>query len=176
MNYILSAGSLYDPAGEKRFAYLKGKFSGSEKSIFSPDGTLLLRTYIRKTKQDAKNSFGIHSEEYIMTDKEGREFASARPGYAEEDDPEKTGWPLCRLPRINHASFLMAGQKYNLVMQNSRSYILEDPFGKILVRILHKGLCGGWSIEADNLFSPETVCGLFVFCRYIEQENEFVTV
>ena len=43
-------------------------------------------------------------------------------------------------------------------------------------RIMHRGLCGGWSIDADEAFSPGILCGLFAFCRYMEHENEFMIV
>lgn len=48
-----------------------------------------------------------------------------------------------------------------------------DENGKIIMR---RGLCGGWLIDAFDDFSPEILCGIFVFCRYVEQENEFLIV
>ena len=35
---------------------------------------------------------------------------------------------------------------------------------------------GGWLFHDDHGFAPEVLCGIFAFCRYIEQENEFLIV
>ena len=42
-----------------------------------------------------------------------------------------------------------------------------------VMQIFHRGIVGGWNIEAMDNFAPEIICGIFVFCKYIEQENEF---
>ena len=41
---------------------------------------------------------------------------------------------------------------------------------------MHRGIAGGWTLEDNCGFSPEMLCGIFIFCRYIEQENEFMIV
>ena len=61
-------------------------------------------------------------------------------------------------------------------MQNSQNYTLRDRAGYIVVQIMHRGLTGGWNMEVDEDFTPEILSGLFAFCRYIEQENEFLVV
>lgn len=45
-----------------------------------------------------------------------------------------------------------------------------------VVHILHRGIMGGWTIEDETGLLPKNLCGLFVFCRYLERENEFMTV
>ena len=40
----------------------------------------------------------------------------------------------------------------------------------------HRGLIGGWTVEDDAGFTPEILCALFTFSRYLEHENEFVVV
>ena len=67
-------------------------------------------------------------------------------------------------------------QSYALVMHNSQNYGLKDPTGCTVVQIMHRGLCGGWNIDTDEAFSSGILCGIFAFCRYMEQENEFVVV
>ncbi|MCI6377313.1 MAG: chromate transporter [Clostridiales bacterium] len=68
---------------------------------------------------------------------------------------------------------MIASAGISLVMQSIQNYVLTAQSGRAVVQILHKGLAGGWSIEADDKFPPEIICGIFLFCRYIEQENEF---
>ena len=85
-------------------------------------------------------------------------------------------WPICRMPRVDHAAVTIDGKPYALVMHNSQNYGLNDPSGYTVVQIMHRGLCGGWDIDADEAFSPGILCGLFAFCRYMEHENEFMIV
>lgn len=42
--------------------------------------------------------------------------------------------------------------------------------------IVHRGVTGGWDIDAPAAMSAGLVCGLYVFSRYLERENEFLTV
>lgn len=66
--------------------------------------------------------------------------------------------------------------EYLLVMQNDQNYLLSDKYSKAVIQIFHRRLVGGWDIEVMNDFAPEIICGIFVFCRYVEQENEFSIV
>lgn len=174
MNYIMFAGSLYDKQKDKMFVHIKSKFAGPEKKILSADGAVLLQSAVINTSDN--RSGGIRHTKYVLQDEKGNPCAIAKPGYAEGEDPAEVGWPINRMPKVDHAQVVMGGQAYCLVMQNSQNYTLADHTGNVVLRILHRGLMGGWSMEADNCFPPEIVCGLFIFCRYIEQENEFITV
>ena len=100
----------------------------------------------------------------------------ASPDYAEGDDPAVVGWSLCRMPRVDHAKVVIGEREYLLVMQNNQNYSLSEISGKTIVQIVHLGLGGGWNIEAIEDFASEMICGIFVFCKYIEQENEFLVV
>lgn len=174
MNYTMKAGALYQ--GEKMLAQLKGSFNGPAKNIFLADGTLILRTDIRNLKVPAEEAGTIRRRRYIILDETGRECAVAKPDYAEGADPGLVGWPICRMPRIDHAQLVYHNDKYILSMRNSQSYSLAELSGKIIVQIFHRGLIGGWDIQADDQFTPEMLCCIFVFCRYIERENEFLIV
>jgi len=170
----MKAGALYQ--GEKMLVRLRGSFNGPEKNIFLADGTLLLRTDIRDLDAPAKKTGDVRFRQYIILDEAGKEHAVAKPGYAEGNDPDIVGWPICRLPRIDHAQFLYQDEEYILSMQNSQNYFLTDRSGKTAVQIFHRGLIGGWNIDADDRFTPEMICGIFAFCRYMEHENEFLVV
>ena len=68
------------------------------------------------------------------------------------------------------------GEEYLLTMHNSQNYSLINAHNSEVLRIMHKGIAGGWAVEDICGFVPEIICGIFIFCRYIEQENEFLIV
>lgn len=174
MKYIMRAGALYNQ--NDMLAQIKGVLVGPEKRIFSADGTLLLQTNIRNLNDPMSKSGNVRFRQYVLTDIEGTECAVAKPDYAKDDDPEAVGWPVCRMPKVDHAQIQMRDNTYFLTMRNDQNYLLENAIGENVVQIFHRGLMGGWDIEANDDFSPEIICGIFVFCKYMEQENEFLVV
>ena len=72
------------------------------------------------------------------------------------------------MPRVDHANIVVNGEEYLLTMHNSQNYSLLNTCNSEVLRIMHKGIAGGWIVE--------DICGIFIFCRYIEQENEFLIV
>lgn len=111
-----------------------------------------------------------------MTDSESVVLMEAHPAYAKEDDPDVVGWSICRVPKVDHADILICGTKYLLTMHNSQNYSLKDEQENTKLQIMHCGIAGGWTMDANECFSPEILGGLFIFCRYMEQENEFIVV
>lgn len=175
MRYVMRSGVLYREPNCP-LARLKGGFVGTEKQVYRNDGSLALKTFIRRIEVPNAKQADVRSRAYVMLDAQDREIAVARPDYAEGDDPAVAGWPICRMPRADHAALELHGRKYTLVMHNCQNYILRDTTGTIVVQIMHRGLTGGWNVEADDSLAPEILCGLFVFCRYLEQENELLVV
>jgi len=174
MKYTMKAGVLYK--NENMVARLKGSLSGPAKNIFLADGTQALRTDIREKEALDKAPGDVRFRQYIVLNENGKECVVAKPDYAEEDKPEHAGWPVCRLPRVDHAALFYHGEEYKLTMQSSQKYSLSEKSGNVVVLICHRGLKGGWNIEADEKFQPEMVCGIFALCRYMERENEFLVV
>lgn len=174
MKYIMKAGTLY--FNDITSARIKGTFTGPEKKIYSDNGTMAMHTDIVNLDVPSNERGNVRYRQYILFDVNGNKHAVARPDYAEGDDPTVVGWPICRMPRVDHAKIVLDGKEYLLVMQNDQNYSLSEKSGKIVVQIFHRGLGGGWNIEATDDFVPETICGIFVFCKYIEQENEFLVV
>lgn len=174
MEYVMKSGGLF--LDGVLSARIKSTFAGSGKKILDAGGKVVLRTDILNLKAPAGERDNVHYRQYIMLDENGEEYAAARPGYAQGEDPSVAGWPLCRMPRADHARLSIGGEEYLLEMRDSQEYSLSEKAGGILVRIIHRGLCGGWTIDAAGVFRPEMVCGIFIFCRYIEQENEFLAV
>lgn len=174
MKYIMKAGALY--SDDKITARIKGVFTGSEKKIYSKNGMVVMQTDIVNLDVPPNESGNVRYRQYILSDVNGNKCAVASPDYAEDDDPAIVGWPICRMPRVDHAKIVIDGKEYLLVMQNNQNYSLSEKHGKMVVQILHRGLCGGWNIEATDNFTSEMICGIFVFCKYIEQENELLVV
>ena len=169
MKYIMKTGTLY--FNDIVSARIKGVFTGLKKKIYSADGSVLMYTDIANLEVPPNETGNVRYRQYILFDGNGNKCAVANPGYAEGD-----GWPLCRMPRVDHANIVIDKNGYLLKMQNNQNYTLYDEFGKTVIQIFHRGLAGGWNIEVMNDFLPEMICGIFVFCKYIEQENEFLAV
>lgn len=174
MKYVMKAGMLYTEG--KMSAQIKGSFNGPEKKIYLADGTLVLRTEIRHLEAVQGMEGDIRFKEYLILDADGTECVLAKPDERKEANIKDAGCPVNRTPWVDHAQLVFQNEEYVLCMQSSQSYTLAEKNGNAVVEILHRGLTGGWNIEADNRFSPEMICGIFAFCRYMEQENEYFVV
>lgn len=174
MKYTMKAGTLY--AGGQITAKIKGALIGTEKQILSPEGQLLLRTKIHDLEAPPERQGDVRFREYVMVGAKNDPLAIGRPDYAEGDDPMVIGWPCCRMPRVDHAKMQMGNRSSCLSMINSQYYLLKGQHEEVMIEIFHRGLTGGWTIQTADELCPEFICGIFVFCRYIEQENEFLIV
>ena len=175
MRYTIKSGVLYNES-QTALATIKSVLLGPQRKIISMTNETLLTTDIRFLDELKVSSGDVRNREYILTDSESRLLGSARPGYADEDDPNVAGWPICRMPRVDHANVSIGAETYVLTMNNSQNYSLTDINHLEVIRIMHKGINGGWMVESNCEFAPEIICAIFTFCRYIEQENEFLIV
>ena len=173
MKYIMKAGTLY--FNNIVSARIEGSFTGSEKKIYSANGSLIMHTDVANLEVPPNETVNVCYRQYILFDSSGNKCAVANPDYAKGDAPTVV-WPLCRMPRVDHAKIVYDKNEYLLVMQNNQNYLLSDKSGKSVMQIFHRGTVGGWNIEAMDDFAPEIICGIFVFCKYIEKENEFLVV
>ena len=176
MNYIMKLGMLYVENSTKDLAKIKSAIIGAEKNIYIHENELIAKTNIRNLEQKGGNSGDVRFREYVMLDTEGNVIVSGRPDYAKGENPDEAGWPAVRVPRVDHAEIYIKKKKYILEMHSCQNYSLKDCRGKIILQVMHKGICGGWNLVTDYDFVPEIICGLFLFCRYIEQENELLII
>ena len=176
MQYTIKTGVLYKHEPQRALARIKSASIGPQRKIFSIAGELLSTADVRYLNESKAGSGDVRNREYILTDNGNQLICSARPGYADGDDPNVVGWPICRMPRVDHANIVVNGEEYLLTMHNSRNYSLINAHNSEVLRIMHKGIAGGWTVEDICRFVPEIICGIFIFCRYIEQENEFLIV
>lgn len=176
MGYLIKSGILWEE-GKKR-GYIKYTGSGAERQIFSCDDKLLVKVRTERQKADTEERGDISYITYVMTDLNGKEVAVAKPEYADNENPAVYGWPLCHLPRVNRARVFIhrCKKKYWLVMENAGKYVLKEESGKAVMEITHRGLVGGWDIAGTEDFGCEGVCGIFLFGRFLERENEFWVV
>ena len=175
MQYLLKSGILYAQNQTVPLARIKSCFCSPEKQILSADNAFLCRTHIQH-RQGAPEGNAPHCKEYVLQDPQGTPLAIAWPQYALDAEAQPDGWSLCHMPRVDYAIVTAKGTAYQLVMHNSQNYSLLCPDGTVAVQVLHRGVTGGWNIQAQIEYSPCFLCGLFAFCRYMERENEFPVV
>lgn len=169
MEYVIASGVLAKAEGGRPLARIRNVLPGAGKRITAPDGRILGTIAIRD------GGGGLRERAYVLADETGAEQAVARPDYAPGEAPEERGWPLCRMPRVDRALVSLPGGEGRLEMAGG-SYTLSGPGGTPLLRITHRGPAGGWRVTARRPLTPALLCGLFIFCRYLERENEFVAV
>lgn len=176
MQYLMKSGELFLADSGKLLIQIKSSFLGVKKTIYKKDSGQSYQTDIMTTDISNGKKGDVRYRTYIMTDSESVVLMEAHPAYAKEDDPDVVGWPICRVPKVDHADILICGTKYLLTMHNSQNYSLKDEQENTKLQIMHCGIAGGWTMDANECFSPEILGGLFIFCRYMEQENEFIVV
>ena len=176
MKYMMKAGILYENESQLALARIKSALLGPQRKILSIAGELLLPADARYLDESKASSGDVRNREYILTNNGNQLICSARPGYADGDDPNVVGGPICRMPSVDHANIVVNGEEFLLTMHNSQNYSLINAHNSEVLRIMHKGIAGGWTVEDFCGFVPEIICGIFIFCRYIELENEFLIV
>lgn len=172
MNYTIQGGRLSASDSSTPLAVIKNEYFTRSREILSAKNEVLGHTSALNDDTDGN----ISHTTYSYCTAEGKELLHGEPHYAENEDPEYSGWPVARMPLVDHADVTLYDQPYELYMQNSQNYVLKDTEGHPAVQIMHRGIIGGWDIQTAKRFAPDILCALFVFCRYIEQENEMPLV
>ena len=176
MRFTMRNGVLTGNTNQQTQAVLKGALVGPQKRIYAKDGTLALRTDIRKAAASKVQSGDVRAREYVLLTPSGAKYATARPGYSKEDDPAEVGWPIFRAPCVDHAHVFCDGNEYRLTAGKDRNYTLLDPSHRTVAEFRRKSLISGWDVEAEDGFPAEILCAIFVFCQYLRQENELHVV
>ncbi len=176
MKYTLRAGQLSESDSGLPLARLRGFLPGQSKQICAEGGQTLLKTEVRLLDVPGLRPGDVRAREYVMLTDSGETVATARPCYSGDELPEEKGWPANRLPKVDHAALYFGGGGHRLVMHSSLCYELLSADGSRELSINHRGLKGGWEIEAGSEVSAAFVLGLFIFCRYMERENGSVSV
>ena len=173
VKYRIKAGVLYGEGDQVPLARLERRFRTQEKRIVDGEGRPAVRI-ARRRYREAGGESPADRWSYEMEDMEGRPLAQVWPDYTSREGPGVQ--PLNRLPRVDRARLRVGEEEYLLVMKNSRSYCLYAPEEQVVLRMEHQGVAGGWQLESWKDFSPGFLCGFFVVCRYLEEENELLIV
>lgn len=174
MKYKMKAGVLYQE--DTIQGRVEGGLCTRNRSIFSPEGQVLFHAEIREREYVTERGEKIKGHRYVMDTPDGQCYASAQPDYTPWEMAETGKLPANRIPKIDYAWLNLQDQKYVLIMGNSCTYRLLMMSGKKMVQINHCGIGGGWVVETWKDFPPAFLCGLFVFCRYLERENELLLI
>ena len=171
MTYILKSGALRPVGYDNTLAKIKSDFRGQRKNIYLPDGILSLCTDIIRI---ANAEDGINYTQYIMYTPQGEQISS---GWSRCPGCKETASDvLSNTSKVNHIFVVMNNVDYVLNRVSRQLYELCDDYGKVIMKIKHRGIQGGWYIETFSPFKPDIICGIFCFCRYLEQENEFMII
>lgn len=174
MKYVIKSGMLSSAREGKVFAEIKGALWEQKRKVFLGDPGIYFEAYVHSLPASPSKISDVRFKTYIFNDNKGQIVMKAQPDYANDENPDIAGWPVCHAPRVDHANVVIGKIKYLLIMHNSQNYTLIDNRNNTLIQIIHRGISGGWLIEDCGNFTYEIICGLFIFCRYIEQENEFI--
>ena len=170
--YVIRGGCLYNEG--KPVMSIRTTLGSQEMEIIDSAQKPIFKTSVVDADEVSPVKSGdVRNKRYVIRDMEGHTYASGRPEYANSEAPEKKGWPVNRLPMADDVDMYMEDRHFHIHMNNSRNYDISDGKGAHSMNIRHKGLKGGWDIETEGRLKPEDICGIFVFCRYLERENEF---
>ena len=91
MKYTIKAGVLYKNESQLALARIESALFGPQRKILSIAGELLLTADTRYLDESKASSGDVRNREYLVTDNENQLVGSARPGYADGNDPDVTG-------------------------------------------------------------------------------------
>lgn len=178
MRYHIHYGRLFpacQDGKEECLCYIKQPVYLQNKQICSADGKRELSIEIEETGNDAR----LPRHKFLMKDQDGTLLAEGQPGCASGSNLP----PVPRGLRMDHVAITMfhvpqtsPPASYILQMQNSQNFLLTLPDGQTVMELIHNGVSGGWNVSTNDSFDAMLVMGIFLFCRYLDKENEFVIV
>lgn len=175
MLYIMKSGYLFSAKENKPVAQIKNALWSQEKTIQLLGQNASFKVTAESTSP-AERRGDVRQKRYFLYGQMDSPLLTGQPAYTAQDDPDVVGWPICRLPKADHAIIQMESETYHLNMINNQYYAMQDQNGYEVLQILHRGITGGWEIQADAQFAPEVISAIFLFSHYLEQENEFLVV
>ncbi len=176
MHLTLKSGFLYAGSEQEKtqLASIKSHgILGPCKLILSPDGRTMLHTDIETVPAAQSGDAFFHR--YLLC--RGQDtVATGIPQYAQGEDPAVYGWPMCRAPKVDKVRLTSIWGEYELFLHSCKDYEVRAQTDSLLAIISHKGLFDGWQLEVYHDVDFYFLCGLFVFCGYMDQENDFIVV
>lgn len=119
----------------------------------------------------------ISGRRYLIRGMDGSVYASAAPFYAAEEKLSENGFPVCRMPRVDHAVLDIRGKAFVLIRRKWGEYVLQDEKDQVLMQIRYTGVIGQqYEIETFAAWEPEMIAGIVQLGRYMERESEFLNI
>ncbi len=188
MKYIMKSGKLY--LDGVMLIQCKSRRISSWKIICDKEGKELLYTEIYQKNSDVSGISDMQAKEsrraeyrdiagrrYLLRKMDGSICTSAAPFYAAEERLTENGFPVCRMPRVDHVLMDIQGKTCVLIRKKWGEYVLQDEGGKVLMQILYAGALGlQYEIETFSTWKPEMIVGIVQLSRYMERESEFLNV
>lgn len=175
MDYMIRHGELFSRSGAQPcggpLACIHSTLDGQRKEILPSQGEEA--PYQTRVCRDEA---GANGHRYELCAPSGQLVALGLPGYADGEDPAVYGRPVNRMPRAQHIRVQLGARRCLLCQQDCCHYRLRAQDGQTLLTISHRGLAGGWDLSCREPFPPAVLCGLLVFCLYLDRENEFIAV
>ena len=167
MKYLIKTGKLYQIDNGRpgaKLACLKPPYYPVRKTILSPDGSIKLYADIKTCKGSEPN----RDQLYILSDSLNQTILSGSPVYTKK---------LLLLDGIaaNQIKLTMDHKPYNIYMKSCQEYCIMDENSWVAARLEHNPKGGGWLVESYPVFNPFILMGIFIFCRYLDKNNEFMT-
>lgn len=171
MHYTMKSGALLAEDGRPA-ARIAADPMNTARTVTVDGSNVSFRTRIQNSAAGTEHSGDARFHTYLLENQQGQVLMQAVPVYDQQDDPDKQGWPVCRMPGIDHAQLTLEGGQYLLTMADRQHYTLTDAQGTAM-QLRHRELCGGWDLEDFRQLPAQILCGIFLFCRYLEQEIAF---
>lgn len=159
MRYTLKSGILFTE-NQQPVARISTESIGSVRTIALAQTGAVFCTRIQNHALGTEKSAAAQFHEYLLEDDSGKILLRAQPVFLPKAAPS----------RIDHAQLHLYGAAFRLVMADRQHYYLEDSSGRRPWQLVHRGLVGGWCMDTRLPCSAQILCGLFLFCRYLEQE------
>lgn len=188
MKYIMKAGKLYLDGAV--LIQCRNRMISPGKIICDKEGRELLYTEIYQKYSDVSGISDMQAKEsshaeyrdiagrrYLLRKMDGSICTSAAPFYAAEERLPENGFPVCRMPRVDHILMEIQGKTCVLIREKWGEYVLQDVGGQVLMRIRYTGALGRqYEIDTFSTWKPEMIAGIVQLSHYMERESEFLNV
>lgn len=178
MRYHIHFGSLFTSSNQQEencLYYLKPPVYTQNKVIAAYEGTDEFSVEIEEAEAETPSQM----HRYLLKDKKGNLLMEGCPGFGYGGVPAPQTFSRTFPPhsRADHVTVTSpSGISGILQMLNSQNFILTAQDGHKAAELIHNGAGGGWNVCADDTIAPVLIMGIFLFSRYLDKENEFVSI
>lgn len=81
-----------------------------------------------------------------------------------------------RTPEIDNLSLKVNENSYEIVRIGYPKYEIRDSLGDSVLELRYSLIARQWSVYTDNHFTAPIICGIILFCQYLEFENDVIVL